>query len=115
MLLAPLSWSLSEKAAVEPMTIAAIDSHATPSLIFIKFCPFIFVRLVVSALARRDAFAFAFNRALRKVYRFAACAAGVRPIKFIRKYLFFLAALGTFAGDDPEIFKICIPGAMLGC
>jgi len=97
------------------MTIAAIDSHATPSLIFIKSCLFIFLRHVVSALARRDAFAFTFNRALRKVNGFAACAAGVRPLKFIRKYLFFLAAFGTFAGDDLEIFKIRIPGAMLGC
>jgi len=115
MLLAPLFWSLSEKATVEPMTIAAIDSNATPSLIFIKSCLFILLRHVVRALARRDAFAFAFNRALRKVNGFAACAAGVRPLKFIRKYLFFLAAFGTFAGDDLEIFKIRIPGAMLGC
>jgi len=34
-------------------------------------------------------------------------------MKFIRKYFFFFTALGTFAGDYLEIFKICIAGAML--
>ena len=64
-------------------------------------------------LARRDTFAFTLNRALGKVNGFAASAAGVSPIKFIRKYLFFLSAIGTFAGDYLEIFKICIAGTML--
>jgi hypothetical protein len=68
----------------------------------------------VRTLARRDTFAFTFNRALSKVNGFPACATGVSPTKFIRKYLFFFPALGTFAGDYLEIFKICIPGAMLG-
>jgi hypothetical protein len=51
---------------------------------------------------------------LGKVDGFAASAAGVRPIKLIGKYFFFLAALGAFAGDHLEIFKICISGTMLG-
>jgi hypothetical protein len=34
-------------------------------------------------------------------------------MKFIRKNLFFFTALGTFAGDYLEIFKICIAGTML--
>jgi hypothetical protein len=70
--------------------------------------------IYVRTLARRDTFAFTFNRALCKVNGFAALTAGVRPIKFIRKYLFFFTAFGTFAGDYLEIFKICIPGTMLG-
>jgi hypothetical protein len=110
MLLAPLFWSLSEKATDEPITIAAIDISTTPSLIFIKSSPF---DIYVRTLARRDTFAFTLNRALGKINGFTASAAGVGPIKFIRKYFFFLAAFGTFAGDYLEIFKICIAGTML--
>jgi hypothetical protein len=68
----------------------------------------------VRALARRDTFTFTFNRTFSKVNGFPACAAGVSPIKFIRKYLFFFPTLGTFTGDYLESFKICIPGTMLG-
>ena len=70
--------------------------------------------MYVRTLARCDTFAFTLNGALGKVNGFPASAAGVSPLKFIRKYLFFFPALGTFAGDYLEIFKICIPGAMLG-
>ena len=110
MLSAPLFWPLSEKATDETITIAAIDINTTLDLIFIKSCPF---DIYVRTLAGRDTFAFTLNRAFGKVNGFAASAAGVSPMKFIRKYLFFLTALGTFAGDYLEIFKICIAGAML--
>ena len=119
------------------MTIATIDINTTPSLIFIKSCSFdipiyrsipnpneselrieylwMSLRSIFYArtLAGRDTFAFTFNRALGKVNGFAASAAGVSPMKFIRKYFFFFTALGTFAGDYLEIFKICIAGTML--
>jgi hypothetical protein len=65
-------------------------------------------------LARRYAFAFTLNRALGKVNGLPASATGVSTIKFIRKYLFFYSAFGAFTGDDLEIFKISVPGAMLG-
>jgi hypothetical protein len=110
MLLAPLFGSLSEKATDEPMTIVAIVINTTPSLTFIKSCPF---DIYVRTLAGRDTFAFTLNGALGKVNGFPTSAAGVSPMKFIRKYLFFLTALGTFAGDYLEIFKICIAGTML--
>jgi hypothetical protein len=65
-------------------------------------------------LAGRNTLTFTVNCALGKVNGFPATAAGVRPIKLIRKYLFFFATLGAFASDHLEIFKICIPGTMLG-
>jgi hypothetical protein len=119
------------------MTIAVIDISTTPSLTFIKPCPFdiriyrsipnpdeselkieylwMSLRSIFCAgtLTGCDTFAFTLDRALAKVNGFAASVAGVSPIKFIRKYLFFFAALGTFARDYLEIFKICIPGTML--
>ena len=67
-----------------------------------------------NSLTGRDTFAFTLNRALGKINGFTTSAAGVSPIKFIRKNLFFFTALGTFAGDYFEIFKICIAGTMLG-
>jgi hypothetical protein len=48
-------------------------------------------------LTRRDTFAFSCELALGEVDRFAAFAARVRPIKFVRKDLSFFAAAGTFA------------------
>ena len=78
----------------------------------LKAREYILIRYV-GTLAGRDTFAFTFNRAIGKVNGFTAPAAGMSPIKFIRKYLFFFTALGTFAGDYLEIFKICIPGTML--
>jgi hypothetical protein len=65
-------------------------------------------------LAGRYTFAFTLYCALGKVNGLAASATGVGTIKFIRKYLFFYSAFGAFADDDFEIFKISIPGAMLG-
>jgi hypothetical protein len=92
------------------MTIAAIDITTTLSFSFIKSRPF---DIYVGTLAGRDTFTFTLNRALGKVNGFPTSAAGVSPIKFIRKYLFFFTALGTFAGDYLEIFKICVAGTML--
>jgi hypothetical protein len=66
------------------------------------------------SLAGRDTFTFALDRALGKINGFTTSTTGVSPIKFIRKYFFFLTALGTFAGDYLEILKICISGTMLG-
>jgi hypothetical protein len=64
-------------------------------------------------LARRNTFTFTFNRTSSKINGFTASAASVRPIKLIRKYLFFFTALGTFADNYLEVLKICIPGTML--
>jgi hypothetical protein len=44
-------------------------------------------------------FSLSFNRAGGKINGFAAAAAIVRPIKFIRENFFFCSALGTFAGN----------------
>jgi hypothetical protein len=65
-------------------------------------------------LAGRYTSTFTLYGALGKVNGLPASTACVGPIKFIRKYLFFLTAFGAFTGDNLEIFKISISGAMLG-
>ncbi len=53
------------------------------------------------------------QRALFKVNRFAAAAARLRPIEFIRKYFLFLAAFRTFTHKRFKGFEVGKPGTVL--
>jgi len=69
---------------------------------------------LICVLTRRDAFALALDGAAAEIDGLIATAARMGFIKFIRKNFFLLAAVGAFADNHFQVFKIIITRTMLG-